>query len=171
MNESLAHRGNLRMAERLIDQCTPNGRIGFLSNVGETRIRQPGDKQEPKGFEWLRVWPLSLIAIQALFIGSIALLAMLPIFGRPQRLPSPSTTDFGKHIEALGDLLAQTRDRNYALHRIADYFRDVRRDSASPWSTVTTRATRDGSTKDSATHDTEPHSLSTTKIHSTHEIS
>jgi Domain of unknown function (DUF4129) len=136
MNEALANRSNHYVAERLVDQSSPKGRIGFLSNFGDTRIRLPWEEQEPKGFEWLRVWPLSLIAIQGLFVGLVALLAMLPIFGRPQRLPSPSTTDFGKHIEALGDLLARTRDRNYALQRIADYFRDVRRDSASPWSNV-----------------------------------
>ncbi len=136
MNESLVNRGNGQIVERLIRQVTPMGRIGFLATDGETRIRQPWDDADPKGFEWLRIWPLSLIAIQSLFLGSIALLAMLPIFGRPQKLPSPSTTDFGKHIEALGDLLAQSRDRNYALQRIADYFREVRRDSASPWSTI-----------------------------------
>ena len=136
MNESLTHLGNQQLAERLIDECKSEGRIGFLSNTGETWIRAPWDEQEPKGFELLRVWPLSLISIQGLFIGAMALLAMLPIFGRPQRLPSQSTTDFGKHIEALGYLLHRSRDRNYALQRIADYFRNVRRDTASPWANV-----------------------------------
>ncbi len=167
MNEAITNRGNRQIAERLIDQCSPKGRIGFLSNNGDTKIHLPSDAQDPKGFEWLRVWPLSLIAIQGLFVGSIALLAMLPIFGRPQRLPSPSTTDFGKHIEALGDLLAQTRDRNYALQRIADYFRDVRRDLASPWSNVTAKIAEpspNAKSKDS-------HSVSTSSIHSTHKTS
>ncbi len=156
MNESLTNHGNVQIVERLIDRCSPKGRIGFLSNANETLIRLPWDEEEPKGFEWLRVWPLSLIAIQGLFLGSIAMLAMLPIFGRPQRLPTPSTTDFGKHIEALGDLLAQSRDRNYALQRIADYFRDVRRDSASPWSIVASQPLK-----------SQAHKITSTPFHST----
>lgn len=160
MNESLTNRGNVQVVEQLIARCTPEGRIGFLSNANETRIRLPWDEEEPKGFEWLRVWPLSLIAIQGLFLGSIALLAMLPIFGRPQRLPEPSTTDFGKHIEALGDLLARSRDRNYALQRIADYFRDVRRDSVSPWSMV-----------ESQPLNTQANPVTSTPFHSPNETS
>lgn len=136
MNESIASNGNQKLASRLIAEFAPNSKIGFLSNMNETRIRAPWDQQEPKGFELMRVWPLSLISIQGLFLGFIALLALLPIFGRPQRLPVSSTTDFGKHIEALGDLLLRARDRNYALQRISDYFREVRRDFASPWASV-----------------------------------
>jgi len=136
MNEAIVMTGNQKLAERLIGEFAPQGRVGFLSNANETWIRAPWDEQEPKGFELMRVWPLSLISIQGLFLGFIGLLAMLPIFGRPQRLPVPSTADFGKHIEALGDLLLRARDRNYALQRIADYFREVRRDSASPWANV-----------------------------------
>ncbi|MDZ4847850.1 MAG: DUF4129 domain-containing protein [Pirellulaceae bacterium] len=137
LNESLAMNGNQQLAERLANECaSKGGRVGFLSRYGETFIRAPWDEQEPKGFELLRVWPLSLISIQGLFLGFIVLLALVPIFGRPQWLPTASTTDFGKHIEALGDLLLQSRDRNYALKCVATYFRDVRRDSASPWCNV-----------------------------------
>jgi hypothetical protein len=109
-------------------------RLGFLSNSGSLYVRQLGEPDEPEGFAMLRVWPLSLLSMHGLFVGFIAILALWPIFGRPQRLPYPSNADFGKHIEALGDLLYRSRDREYALQRIAEYFREVRRDSSSPWS-------------------------------------
>ena len=42
-------------------------------------------------------------------------------FGRPRELPADSPADFGKHVAALGKLLAQAGDRNYAQARIAQY--------------------------------------------------
>ena len=44
-----------------------------------------------------------------------------PIFGRPRQLLPPSPSDFGKHVAALGQLLARTQDHNYAQSRLAQY--------------------------------------------------
>ncbi len=133
-NEGLTKTGNQKLVAKLLEEFPPKMRLGFLSNSGNIFVRQLGEPEEPEGFAMLRVWPLSLLSMHGLFVGFIAILALWPIFGRPQRLPSPSTADFGKHIEALGDLLYRSRDREYALQRIAEYFREVRRDSSSPWS-------------------------------------
>ena len=47
-----------------------------------------------------------------------------PIFGRPQELPRESTSDFGKHIDALAELLERSHERDYAAARLA-YYRQV----------------------------------------------
>ncbi len=126
--------GESAVGDRVVERPSPKSRVGFLSNYGKTMVRNPGDPAEVSGFELLRVWPLSLISMHGLIVGFVAMLALWPIFGRPQRMPSPSTTDFGKHIEALGDLLYLSKDRAYALARIAEYFREVRGDLTGEWS-------------------------------------
>jgi hypothetical protein len=133
-NEGLTKPGNQKFVAKLLEDCQPKMRLGFLSKEGLVAVRQLGEPEEPEGFAMLRVWPLSLISMHGLVVGFIAILTLWPIFGRPQKIPAASTTDFGKHIEALGDLLYRSRDREYALNRVAEYFREVRRDTTGPWS-------------------------------------
>jgi hypothetical protein len=54
-------------------------------------------------------------------LGIVFCLARSPIFGRPRELPPDSPADFGKHVAALGQLLARTQDRHYAQARLAHY--------------------------------------------------
>jgi len=54
-------------------------------------------------------------------LGIVVCLSRSPIFGRPRELPADSPSDFGKHVAALGKLLAATKDRNYAHARLAQY--------------------------------------------------
>jgi hypothetical protein len=136
LNEGLTNPSHRAVAQKLIANLPTKGRIGFLSPPNETVIRSDTDKQEASGFELLRVWPLSLIAVQGLLVGFIVLLALFPIFGRPRKVATESTADFGLHIQALGQLLHQTNDKNYALQKIASYFRDVKREPSNPWAQV-----------------------------------
>lgn len=136
LNEGLTNPSHRAIAQKLISTLPANGRIGFLSPRNETLIRSDTDKQEASGFELLRVWPLSLIAMQGLLVGFVVLLALFPIFGRPRKIATESTADFGLHIQALGQLLQQTNDKNYALQKIASYFRDVKREPSNSWAQV-----------------------------------
>ncbi|MCY2975552.1 MAG: DUF4129 domain-containing protein [Planctomycetota bacterium] len=136
LNEGLSNPSHRAIAKKLISVLPTNGRIGFLSPRGETVIRSDTDKQDASGFELLRVWPLSLIAMQGLLVGFVVLLALFPIFGRPRKIATESTADFGLHIHALGQLLHQTNDKNYALQKIASYFRDVKREPNNSWAQV-----------------------------------
>lgn len=135
-NEGMTYRGHRQFAQRIIEEFPSKGRIGFLSPIQETPMRSDSAQQEASGLELLRVWPLSLISIQALLAGFIVLLALFPIFGRSQQLPQESRSDFGLHIEALGQLLQKSEDKTYALLQIASYFREVRREPNSPWSRI-----------------------------------
>ena len=83
------------------------------------------DKEPTGGFptplDLLKVWPLNAMLLHLAVLGIVVCLARSPIFGRPRELPAESPADFGKHVAALGKLLARTRDRNYAQARIAQY--------------------------------------------------
>lgn len=136
MNAGLVNHGNRRLAGRIIQTISPKGRLGILTPDRPIVIRGPDNPDELKGFELLRIWPLSLISIQAIFLGIITLLALWPVFGRPRRIAKESTTDFGKHVEAMGLLLQETNDRYYAAIKIAEYFRDVRKEPNSVWATI-----------------------------------
>lgn len=131
-NYSLTYAGNRDLAKRLILELAP-GRVGFISTVEDPKLLDSSELAAQRGFEMFTVWPLSVITLHAAFLGMLVLVALFPIFGRPRQLPEVSTQNFGQHVEAMGALLLKSRDRFYALATIADYFRNVRKDSNSPW--------------------------------------
>jgi hypothetical protein len=71
------------------------------------------------------------VANGSFLLGFLACVALFPVFGHPRELSSQSSTDFGQHVEALGELLEQTGDRAYAEQRLRTYHEHVRRDSGS----------------------------------------
>lgn len=115
--------------------------------------------QPRTGFEMLTVWPLNVVLLHALFWLLLVCVCLYPIFGRPQQLygaitqratgatsplarlllsyrpeniqdESPTTSgDFGRHLNALGEMLSLTGDREYALAKLQHYQDHVKRDS------------------------------------------
>lgn len=123
LNLPLVNHEHRKLAARLIDLCPPGGRVVFLeSAVGGLPVfdEEPG-ADAPTGFEVFTVWPLGVILIHLSALGILACFAMFPVFGRPKELPRPNAADFGQHVTALGELLEQTGDREYALSRIQQY--------------------------------------------------
>src|SRR5262245_1439848 len=124
LNYPLVNHENRKLAAELIDECSTSGdKVAFIES-------QPGGppilKKEPTGgfptvLELLKVWPLNAILLHITLLGIVLCLARWPIFGRPRELPADSPTDFGKHVAALGQLLARTKDRNYAHARLVQY--------------------------------------------------
>jgi len=49
-----------------------------------------------------------------LALGIVFCFAVFPIFGRPRKLAEAGSSDFGKHIAAIGELMSRTQDRGYA---------------------------------------------------------
>lgn len=129
-----------RLAESLLqaaDRQSPQQRrsIGFLvTGGGGTTVSESTDSNPSgvTGTEHLTVWPLSVVTLHLAFLGLLACLIMLPIFGRPRRLASRPTNDFSEHLRAVGSLLARTGGSRFARQRIDDYHRLVRSDSAAP---------------------------------------
>jgi hypothetical protein len=133
LNAGLVNRENRKLASRLIDECGDRERVVFLeSGPGEPEVfdNEPGAAYTT-GLEALRTWPMWPIVLQGIALGVIICFALFPIFGRPLTLPRPPDSDFSRHIAALGDLMARTQDRGYALARLDHYQQAVRRESGA----------------------------------------
>jgi hypothetical protein len=123
LNYPLVNHEHRKLAARLVEECEPGERVVFIeSGAGGPKILA----KEPTGgfptaLELLKVWPLNAILLHVTLLGIVLCLARSPIFGRPRELPPDSPSDFGKHVAALGKLLARSKDRNYALARLSHY--------------------------------------------------
>jgi hypothetical protein len=127
LNYPLINREHRRLATRLVNECS-RGRVVFVeSGEGGPPVldRDPGAASD----EAWPPWPLNAMLFHATILGIIVCLARSPIFGRPRELPAEPAADFGKHVAALGELLARAKDRNYAQSRLQQYRELAKRDS------------------------------------------
>jgi hypothetical protein len=124
LNYPLVNHEHRKLADKLIAQCGPSGqRVVFIesSAKGPPILDKEPTGSMPSPLELLKVWPLNAILLHVAVLGIIVCLSRSLIFGRPRDLPSDSPSDFGKHVQALGKLLARTKDRNYAQARLVQY--------------------------------------------------
>jgi hypothetical protein len=123
LNYPLVNHEHRKLATRLVNACGPDKKVLFLeSGPGGPAVL---DKEPASGpvtaFELLQVWPLNAILLHLTVLGIVFCLSQAAIFGRPRELPPEPTADFGKHVAAMGQLLARTGDRHYAQARITQY--------------------------------------------------
>ena len=119
LNYPLVNHEHRKLAARLVNECGDPGKVAFVeSDPGGPGVleREPTSGEEP----W-PPYPLNAILVHLVVLGIVFCLARFPIFGRPRELPSEPAADFGKHVAALGQLLARSRDRHYAQSRLAQY--------------------------------------------------
>jgi hypothetical protein len=126
LNYPLVNHENRKLAAKLIEACGATGMTEKVVFIESEAGGPPVLDKEPSGgfptpLELLKVWPLNALLLHLTVLGIVVCLARAPIFGRPRELPAESPADFGKHVAALGKLLAQAGDRNYAQARIAQY--------------------------------------------------
>jgi uncharacterized protein DUF4350 len=128
LNYPLVNHEHRKLAARLVAECGSAGKVGFVeSSAGGPPVLE----KEPSSGDnepW-PPWPLNAILFHATILGIIFCLARFPIFGRPRDLPPEPATDFGKHVAALGQLLARSRDQHYAQSRLQQYRELAKRDS------------------------------------------
>ena len=93
--------------------------------AGVTVYEEEPGTSYPTGFEAFTVWPLNAILLHFVVLGLTVLACRWTVFGRPRQLPRPPVSDFGHHVEALGELLARTQDHAYAQNRLAEYRRQT----------------------------------------------
>ena len=117
LNEPLVNREHRILAGKLVATVGPPGRVIFLeSGPGGPPIDPP---LGPLGlWRMFGAWPLNAILLHLAALGIIFCFARWPIFGRAKVPPTEMISDFGNHIEAAGQLLRRTRDRDYALTRL-----------------------------------------------------
>lgn len=117
LNVPLVNHQHRILAEKLIAQVGPPDRVVFLeSGPGGPPVEpRMGDSALWRLF---KAWPVGAILLQFAVLGIIFCFARWPIFGRPQVPAMESTSDFGKHVDAVSRLLQRTKDRNYALEKL-----------------------------------------------------
>ena len=123
LNYPLVNHEHRKLAASLIGACGFRGRVVFIESGpdGPAVLEKEPVSGLPTALELLKVWPLNAILLHLALLGIVLCLARSPIFGRPRELPADSPADFGKHVAALGQLLARSRDRHYAQSRLAQY--------------------------------------------------
>jgi len=131
LNLPLVEHGHRRLAGKLIDACgAASKKVMFLESgaPGVTVFEEEPGTRYPTGFEAFTVWPLNAILLHFVVLGLMILACRWTVFGRPRDLPRPPVSDFGRHIDALGELLARTQDHAYAESRLTEYRRQTATD-------------------------------------------
>jgi hypothetical protein len=77
----------------------------------EPRVQPPTEADYPP--------PISDMLYHAIVLAIVVTIGSWPIFGRARRLAEPPLSDFGQHVESLGDLLKRSRDDAYCRERVA----------------------------------------------------
>jgi hypothetical protein len=110
-------------------------KVGFLSSdeTGVSVSSLDPVNSGPNGMELFTLWPINLVTIHAAVLGLLVCLMLLPIFGRPRRLPERPSADFADHIAAVAGLMERTGGEQYARVRISEYMVRVRGETEDPW--------------------------------------
>lgn len=124
LNAPLANHENRKLAGHLIDEVGPAPKtVVFLeSYAGGPMIRDDDSfPRVPTGMEIFHVWPTNWILVHFAIVGILFCFARYPIFGPPRQPKPEDRSDFGKHIEALGEMLQRSEDTTYAFARLLHY--------------------------------------------------
>ena len=119
LNMALVNRENRKLAGKLIESVGSGERVVFL----QSGLDGPPIDPDPAGSALARLfgaWPLNVILLHSAVLGIIFCFARWPIFGRPKVPPTETTSNFAHHVEAVGKLLARSRDRDYAISKLPD---------------------------------------------------
>jgi hypothetical protein len=124
LNLPLVNHEHRKLAGRLIDQIgPPSKQVVFLeSTAGGPPIadKDPAATM-PTGLEIFHIWPTSWILLHMAVVGILLCFSRYPIFGLARDPGVEIAPDFGKHVEALGELLRRSRDTAYAVSRLVHY--------------------------------------------------
>jgi hypothetical protein len=123
LNLPLVNHEHRNIARRLMGQFESPRMVVFLESTSDgPRIMDKEPSQSvPTGITLLTKRPLDVILFHAALVGIVFCLSRWVIFGRPRIGQREATSDFGKHVDALGQLLQHTGDREYAARKLQHY--------------------------------------------------
>lgn len=122
LNLPLVEHQNRGIAGKLIDECGEKiRRVTFLESGPGTMSISKSDPKAYSGFDALKIWPINSILMHLIIAGILFCAWVFPIFGRPRELKTETPSSFGKHIRAMGELLALTQDRQAAMAKVQQY--------------------------------------------------
>ena len=130
LNLPLVNREHRKLAAKLLAEIPAKSRVLFIESgpggPAVTSDEEPPEAETP--YAVLTFWPLNWIFLHLGALGLVYVFFCWPIFGIPRDRPADSTSDFAKHVNALGGLMRATRDRAFALTRLNYYQQHVRTD-------------------------------------------
>ncbi len=119
LNLPLVNHEHRKLAGRLISAVGNPGRVVFLeSESGGPPVDPPGGASSL--WAVFGAWPLNAVLLHFAVLGVIFCFARWPIFGRPQAAAEEPASDFGRHVQAFGELLHRSRDRSYAVAQMPE---------------------------------------------------
>lgn len=128
LNMPLVNHEHRKLAGRLIEACQPGKKVAFLeTGSGGPSVSEADEQAPPPDSLRRRV----VLAAHWFILGLVYCFAIFPIFGRPKPLSHDSSSEFSQHVDALGELLEETRDVGFAHKQLAHYVPAGRRESAS----------------------------------------
>ena len=131
LNLPLLNHEHRKLASRLIDECGDGkSRVVFLESGPSGPTLASNEPNRHHGLTAFTVWPVNCILIHLCLLGTILCFCVFPIFGRPREWREDLRSDFGKHIEALGQLMYKTSDREYAKQRREHFLHVVAKESS-----------------------------------------
>lgn len=122
LNAGLADPGNRTLCEEITRLFPPNSQV-TVSTSSDWRPSREDDEPDGSVLRFLKVQPYPWIFGQALLAIVFFCWWKYPIFGRPRAQTGEVVNRFGRHIDALGDLLRRTRNRSFILKRIQEWQR------------------------------------------------
>ncbi|MEC8161125.1 MAG: DUF4350 domain-containing protein, partial [Planctomycetota bacterium] len=125
LNYGLTDERNRQVVANMLDDLDFEdyfwGALFLESDEAGLPVMQREESGQKTMWDWMTEWPFSFFIPHFLVLGILIYFVFYPIFGRPKNLALPSSTDFGQHVEALGELMEKTRDRAYAIQHINHY--------------------------------------------------
>jgi len=134
LNLPLVNHEHRKLAGQLIEEVGPPGQtVVFLESgpAGPLMLESDPTAAPPSPLAIFNVWPTNWILLHLAVVGILLCFSRFPIFGRPREPEPEATSDFGRHIQALGELLRRSGDTAHAAKRLGHYQQLTRPDSAA----------------------------------------
>jgi len=129
LNLPLVNHEHRKLAGKLIDIVGPEEQTVFFLESGPGGPTTGEDDHisgMPTGVEIFNVWPTNWILLHLAVVGILFCFWRFPIFGLAASGEQASLSDFGKHLDAVGELLRQSGDVDYARGRVKQYLQKVK---------------------------------------------
>ncbi|MEK6246616.1 MAG: hypothetical protein N2C12_00455, partial [Planctomycetales bacterium] len=133
LNLPLVNHEHRKLGARLVDEIAAPQLVVFVESghQGLPVINEEPSLSVPTGFSLFSKRPIDVILFHLAILGIVYCMSRWPIFGRPRIADSKSVSDFGKHVDALGELLEKTGDQQFARLRVEEYYQAQRTESST----------------------------------------
>jgi len=129
LNLPLVNHEHRKLTARLIDAIgTEKRTVVFLETGagGPSIVKDDPVSGMPTGVEIFNVWPTNWILLHLAVVGILFCFWRFPILGLAAPGEPARLSDFGKHLDAVAELLRQSGDEDYARGRVKQYVQKIK---------------------------------------------